>query len=563
MLIPALLLLSGYLYLRVGLSRAIHKEENKTGQTVHKKEVLEGKQVSSLDLRPLFIERMQQLIKHSSKGLYNLSIGDMKVDVLASKVSLQNVLMKPDADILKSIATPDNVFTIQFKRLDIEGINLDDVITRKTMDYKLIRLVDPVIEIDHKKSSGQKNDGAFAERFLKQMQKLSIKNLIIEGATVITRNGAKKPTILKDVAVNMNDILIDSATRKEHNRFLFAKKAMIHFHDFATQTKDGMYTFKVGSVTVKAPEQQVQLQDVALTSPYNKIEFTKKQKQSKDWYHFTMPIVLINGVNWWQLLNEEEIVADEITTKGGKLSIYFDRSLPQHSVVGNFPNQLLMKMPLKMNISKVSMQNMDVSYEEYNPTARQSGTIYFDHVNMHMTHVSNVDVSKPVIVNGTALFMHRVPVNARFVFGLSNHRNGAFAADINTNTGFAGDMLNSFAQPLGMTKIEKGNIEKTIVHIKGDQWNANGEVQLLYNDLKIDLMEKDKGDNGMNKKHITSFLANSFIIKNENPKKEQPVRTESASFKRDPNGGFFMLLWKTMLVGILKTIGVPEKYATQ
>ncbi|HET7896169.1 MAG TPA: hypothetical protein VFL47_00820, partial [Flavisolibacter sp.] len=104
-LIPAILLIAGYFALQIFLRTSIRKEEKTQAQTVasteaqkEKPDTLGGKKVSALDLRPLFIKRLQQLLKKSSKGLYNLSVGDLEIDVLASQIVLSNVTVRPDKE---------------------------------------------------------------------------------------------------------------------------------------------------------------------------------------------------------------------------------------------------------------------------------------------------------------------------------------------------------------------------------------------------------------------------------------------------------------------------------
>jgi hypothetical protein len=117
--------------------------------------------------------------------------------------------------------------------------------------------------------------------------------------------------------------------------------------------------------------------------------------------------------------------------------------------------------------------------------------------------------------------------------------------------------------PLGMTKIKSGVIQKVEAKIKGDQWQANGNILILYKDLNLSLLEKDKGKAALDKKDVTSFIANAFVLKKNNPKKGEEPRKETAEFKRIPEGGFFMLVWKTILAGALKTIGAPVKLASK
>ena len=53
---------------------------------------------------------------------------------------------------------------------------------------------------------------------------------------------------------------------------------------------------------------------------------------------------------------------------------------------------------------------------------------------------------------------------------------------------------------------------------------------------------------------MTSFLANAFVLKKDNPKEGESLRNVQAEFKRNPDGGFFMLVWKTIMAGALKRL---------
>lgn len=564
-LVPAVLLIAGYLYVRFSMQTAISREEERTGEKLSTTDTLGGEKTSALDLRPLFIKRVQQLLKKSSNGLYNLSVGDLQTDLTASKLVLEKIKMEPDAAKLDSLRktgeAPNDIYTISFDRLEVEGINLDDAITSKTMDYESVKLVNPVIVIHHQKKTDKQPKEDFSQRFLKEIEKLSVKQLVIENGDVTIYNSTKKgpPNKLKQVSVVLNDILLDSSARNDKDRFLFAKEATISFRDFVKPTPDGLYQLKLQQVTAKAPQQQVIINGLSFTSPLSKTEFVKRASQSKELYNLTLSSVTLSGVDWWSLLNEEEITAGNISIPGGKLSIFLDRSLPPRNKMGNFPNQLLKKIPVKMNVNRLSINNLDLSYTEYNPVSKQEGTVFMDNVNLTASNVSNTG-SKPISVNGTALFMHKIPVTANFVFDMANHRSGKFSATIKAGE-FEGALLNSFAMPMGLMKVEKGTVQRIEATMSGNQHKTNGEALLLYKDLKLTLLEKDKGKAALDKKDFTTFIANLLVIKNENPKGNNAPRREKASFTRDPNGGFFMLVWKTILVGVLKTIGAPEKMA--
>jgi hypothetical protein len=570
-LVPALLLLGGYVYVHQTLRSSIHKDEKHTGQDTPTSDTLGGKKVPATDLRPLFIKRVQQLVKKSSNGLYNLAVADLKLDVLSSTLSLQGVQLTPDTAVADSLRRlhliPADVFTIFLDSLRIEGINLDDALTSKTMDYSLIKLMRPVITIHHQKGAVKKDVAEkedFSQRFLKELEKLSIKNLVVEEGTVNLYNDTKKdaPVVLKHVAVRLNSLQLDSTTRRDKNRFLFAQSGTVSFRNYSRRTPDGLYTMKIGAVTIKAPQDNVQLTNVSFTSPFNRAQFSKRQKKSKELYNLSLPSVTLRNVNWWALLNAEEVVADELHTTGGRLSIYLDRSLPPRNRMGNFPSQLLMKLPVQLRIAKARMRDLDFSYAEYNPLSKATGTIYLDNVQLRITNLSNERRlhPQPLTIAGSGLFMHAVPVTAQFRFDMARYKSGAFTAHIKMK-GFNGALINPFTEPMGMMKLERGTLQSAEATVRGDERQATGVVFIPYTDLKLAILERDTDGKALDKKDVTSLLANLLVLKRDNPKPGEAPRRETAAFTRIPEGGFFMLIWKTILVGALKTIGAPTNIA--
>ena len=78
---------------------------------------------------------------------------------------------------------------------------------------------------------------------------------------------------------------------------------------------------------------------------------------------------------------------------------------------------------------------------------------------------------------------------------------------------------------------------------------------MLYRDIKISLLKKDKKEKKLDKKGIASLLAN-IVIKDSNPGKGDEPRTVDVHFNRILNKSFFNLLWKSIFTGIKESVGM-------
>ena len=75
-------------------------------------------------------------------------------------------------------------------------------------------------------------------------------------------------------------------------------------------------------------------------------------------------------------------------------------------------------------------------------------------------------------------------------------------------------------------------------------------------------LKKDGDSNGgLKQRNLRGFLMNALIVKDENPSGNKEPRKPTGEFVRETDRSFFNLVWKTILVGILQTVGANPKLA--
>src|SRR5258705_7734059 len=270
-----------------------------------------SKAKSVLDLRPSIIAKLQQLVKDGSDGLYYLSIEKIEPHILKSTLDITNATLSPDSaelnNLLNTKKLPDDVFKISLSALHIEGIDIDDLLSKDHLSLKDISITDPVIEVYHKKrwynkEERIKNDSiTLYQKLMSKMKKISIKNIEVLQGTFINHNLSKKTQTnkLNDISINMSDLLIDSSTQFDKSRFLFAKQAHLSIKNFSGRTPDSLYFFKCGSIDISTAENDLKASNIELHPRGNKQQFESKLSERKEIYNMIIPKITLSDINWW------------------------------------------------------------------------------------------------------------------------------------------------------------------------------------------------------------------------------------------------------------------------
>lgn len=559
-----LVFIGGFIYLKYFFLKAKDfKPDNSKAQNV-------------IDLRPSIIAKLQQLVKDGSNGLYVLSIEKIDPDIVASTLDVFNANLRVDSVAMQRLdqqkLLPDDVFNIHFDSLHIDGIGLDYLLHSKSIDIARVNIGKPSIEIFHKlqlyNESVRDRFGRLSlyKQIEKQMNSIKIGHINIDNGMLIVHDGPHQKNInrLSDVSIHITDLQVDSSTQFDASRILFSKGLDIDAKNYVTATGDSLYYFKAGSLSVSAANRKAIFDDVELSPRGNKEQFESKLKWRKEMFHLLFKKVELDDLDWWSMINREKFMAKEGRITGGLLNVYFDKRLPAKPGMrmANFPHQLLMKLAIPVAVDHLELKDVDVAYEEFNPLSKQSGTAYFDKLKGQLNNASNIpsQIKLHPIADFSAegSFMHHVPIKAAFTFDLAKHKTGEFSVDVKVGA-IDHQTVNLLAEPLGLFSIKSGETKEGGIHIEGNNLKTSAKLAISYSDLHIDPLKKADENGELKKKHVSSFIANAFLIKNANPEKGKALREPEYTVERDHHGNFFNMIWNTALTGLLKTIGVPVK----
>ena len=390
---------------------------------------------------------------------------------------------------------PSDIFTIQLDSLRITGIGAEDMLNQDHLDLKSLLISHPVITVDHT-GSGRAPGGSLNDRLSGLMKSFHLAELRVSDGELITKKPGGKSTRLPGIDITMTDILIDSTTKNDHSRFLFAKKARLSLRDFAFASTDGVYNYRIGKLEVNAEESELTATSISIRPRYSKGAWMKAMKTRKERFELAVPSARLDGVDWWLLVQDQRVFASSVVLRSPTVSIYLNRYAPEGGArAAGFPHQMLMRMPMKIDLQNVKISNGSIDYEEVNPLSGQSGTLILRGLNGTVTNVTNQ--KEAIAKNGwtrvraTASVMNKIHAQLGFDFDLRNYKSGNFSSTIAMGS-FDGDVVNPVTEPLGMFHIKRGNVSSLSSKVSGNSMGASGDVQMLYQSLHITPLEKDR-----------------------------------------------------------------------
>lgn len=531
--------------------------------------------------KPLLTEKIKEGVYEGSKHLYRIDFQDIRLNLLTGSVTLDSVSLMPDTLMFNKLRdlkqAPVHLFQIKLKNLRLTRIGVLTAYFKKTIKMNAIILDQPSINMIRyevsKRPDTVKDERTLYQQISKSLKSIQVRTIKIVDADFDYINGRtfKPLNSVKHLTVDVKDFLIDSLSQFDTTRFYYARDIGFELTGYRALGKDKMYTTKIDTITGSATGKTVRIKGFQMIPMYPDLAFSRKYTYGKDRYDLNFDEITLTGVDFMRLNAEGSLHANTLEIGPAKAGIFVNRELPpppNFDKVRNFPHVAVRRIPMPTIIDSVIIKNVDVAYTEYNPISEKKGTVYFQNLTGTVLNLTN-DSSQLVknhhaTANLSALLMKTTMIKVSINFNLTD-KNAAFSYK-----GTVGPMdllvLNPMAKNMGLVEIESGKMQKTDFDIRANSKGSSGIVHFYYTDLKVKLLKEGKNGKAMEKKGFLSFLANTLLIKNNNPDKGEVPRTGRTTFTRTPAASFFNELWKGVFIGIRETVGlgaVPVKTPEQ
>ncbi|WP_316830297.1 hypothetical protein [Pedobacter aquatilis] len=528
--------------------------------------------------KPILTEKIKSGVYNGSHHLYKIDFKSINLNVITGSLALRDVTLTPDTSVFDSLKAlklaPAHTFELKLKKLQITRVGILTAYFKKRVDVNEIRLDKPSINMIFnkvpKKADTAKTEKSLYEQISKTFKSIRVHSVKIVDADFdyINKSGSKKTkNSIKHLDITVKDFLLDSLSGSDTSRFYYTKDISFQLAGYKSITKDKMYSMKVDTITGSAASKKITVKGFKLTPLYPELTFARKYKVQKDRYNFTFNKIEFNGVDFIGLNTEQKLYAKSLKIGPANVEVFMSRESPPPPGFDkgrNYPHMALKRLNIPAIIDTVQLKNVDLKYSEYNPASKKIGAVEFKSLHGNILNVTNDSLqlakNNHAVADLYTLLMGSGKLNVKIDFNLTD-KNGAFAYSGSLGK-FDFKNLNALSKNLGLIEIESGNVQHIDFKANGNLRSASGSMNMLYNNLKVKLLSDNIDGEGTRKKGFLSFLANTILVKDENPKKGEAPRTATMNNSRINSASFFNLMWKTVFVGIKDIVGVgivPEK----
>jgi hypothetical protein len=513
---------------------------------------------------------LENAVREKSGGLYMIKYDSLEMDEIAGNLSVFNMNLLCDSirclELKKMGKEPSMLLDIHIPEISVSGVKTPRALIDNEIVGRKLEIKNPVINIIYtnsgKDSSRTLPSKEVYEQLLGKLHFIKADTVMITRAQINTISQQTKKTsiCIQNISILLVDVKVDSTSNQDTTRIFFAKESSFTCGKMTWTSASKLYNYIIDSVSISSASSLLRIKNFRLAPTLNEDAFVNSLPIQSDRFDISASEIQMQNINLQQLF-EDHIVADKILLSGVRLKIYRDLAIPRDNKnrLGAYPHQLMQNIPVTFQVQKIVVSNGFIEYKERHNISRQAGKIQYYHVNASISNFTNdkkaIAVNNVMTVEMNSRFLDRSPLQVTGTFFLL-HPKGRF--DLKGTLGaMDATLLNPIIERTGLTHIKSGMIHGAEFSVQGQDYSADGTVKMLYEDLKVAALEKNKGSSQLDKKDFSSFIVN-IIIKNSNPKREQDVRVAQVHLDRNTNSSFFNFSWKTILKGLTETVGFKQ-----
>ena len=331
----------------------------------------------------------------------------------------------------------------------------------------------------------------------------------------------------------------------------YMAEAAIHFNAYRNSITAENLSFDID-------DRKMEIENIVFKNKLEKYEYIRQFSNETNWMEVHQGKLEVRGLDFNQYFEAGVIEAHHVLAEGIDLEVFRDKRMPDdtesrpkmiHEIIDGLPTRIL--------IDTITVDAMKVTYEERpDNDAPRAGSIFLDEINATITRFTNFEEklaeSDELKIKAEGRFMGTGQISVDVVYFV-NDKDGKF-----TLKGNIGPMdlrvVNQMIEPATQVALKQGKINEVFFNITADDFDGTGEVIAKYENLEIEILDKNFEHNQNVFRKLGAFLANKLVIKSQNPNKRGELKKGAVYERRNQAKFIFHYWWQLLLSGLKSTI---------
>lgn len=501
-------------------------------------------------------ETMIEEVNDAADNRYAFDVSDVNLSILGRGLQLGGITLKsPDED--------SRQIDITIGSISFSGLSVWRLLVTRELRVRRVDVESPAISITGARSgnsgsgTGLNNltPGAAAE-ILTVLKRISIKEIALNSIEFAMKQSADENPYF---SIGDSDLIFYNAELDRSaavaERVMPIEDIEGTFRNSEFRAENGLYIITTEKIEFSSATDAASVEGLVLEPLFHEEEFFEEVGYRTDRVEVNALSADFNGIRFDKLMEIKVLEIEEVVLNKVDIRVFRNKQFPQRENRSDrpLPQQMLQNLGIPVAVKTLLLEEGYIRYTELEEFTDERGTVEFTNLEATLSNITNI----PVMIDENGDWVVEAETDVMGKAGLSvkillPHR--GFSQSI---TGSLEPMnaaeLNRVLEPLALIRIDEGQIHSVDFEMELGENESTGEVKMIYNDLKISLLNEDSMDENL-RTNIGSFFANTFAIKSNNS--EDDMRIGEVSFKRDPKKSFFNYWWKSLQSGLESSVSM-------
>ncbi|WMN11288.1 hypothetical protein QYS49_37840 [Marivirga salinae] len=317
------------------------------------------------------------------------------------------------------------------------------------------------------------------------------------------------------------------------------------------------YTITANDYTFRYPSSNFAAHNIKMRSKYDRFEYSDHIEFQNDWFKLDVSALKVKKLDIDSLLISQKFIVNKLELENGDFTVFRDLNVPHNEDKKvPMPQKLLSEMDFAFSVDTIFV-NSDIHIHIMPKETSGIGTMTLNIdngylYNMRTHHFRN---TKPMILQATGKLNEKADFSTKVNFPMPSEKSEFHFM------GTVGELdltaLNEMLIPLGAIEVRSGFNEEVNINFKGSDEYAEGLIEFRYNNLKVDILDRETYQSKGFGNNLKTIFANSFVVSSKNPRWFS-LQEGNIFFERIKSRSIFNFWAKALLSGAVSSIGINK-----